>query len=82
MEENSQHGLRINFGHNWQLHLKFHCASKSLRVGFGNADSGLCSEMSFRRSGVWPKNLHLLHFPSDCNWRNIDLLVSLYQEMH
>ena len=43
MEGNSQRGLRMNFGHNWQgrrwpVTLKLQCASKSPSVGFENAD--------------------------------------------
>lgn len=39
MEESSQHGLRMNFGHNWQVHLwlitlKLHSVSKSWRMEF------------------------------------------------
>lgn len=44
MEDSSQLGFRMNFGHNrqgrlWIVTLKFQRASKSPMVGLGNADS-------------------------------------------
>lgn len=78
------HGLRMNFTYKWQEHLwpalvNFSVYPHHQGWGLKNADSSPAppSPMSFRRSGAGPKNLHLLHFSSDCSWRSTDLLDSL-----
>lgn len=80
MEDKSQHGLRTNFGHNWQgrlwpVTLKSHPNHQVW--GLKMQIPGPLSVTSFRMSGVGPKNLHLSCFPSDRSWRNLGLLVRL-----
>lgn len=80
MEDNSQQGLRMNFGHDWRGHLwpvtlKSHPNHQVW--GLKMQIPGPLSVTSCRKSGVGPKNLHLSCFPSDRSWRNLGLLVRL-----